>query len=213
MIDVALIVCGYLIGSVSSAILVCRALGHGDPRTDGSGNPGATNVLRIAGKVPAGLTLVGDWAKGTLPVLAAVALGADSAVLAATGLAAFFGHLYPVFFRLQGGKGVATGMGVILAWSPWTLVAVAVTWLAVAGVFRYSSVAAMVAFALAPIYMLWLTANPVLAVATVILAVASVWRHRDNILRLASGEEKKIGGPEPAGRGGDRSQDDSDARG
>ncbi|MCG5540638.1 MULTISPECIES: glycerol-3-phosphate 1-O-acyltransferase PlsY [unclassified Halorhodospira] len=193
MLDVILVIIGYLIGSVSSAIVVCRVMNLGDPRQGGSGNPGATNVLRLAGKGPAGITLVGDWFKGTFPVLLAWLATEDPVVASATGLAAFFGHLFPVYFRFQGGKGVATGLGVILAWSPLALLATAVTWLAVAGAFRYSSLAAVVAFAMAPIYMLWLSASPVLTAATAILTVAIVWRHRENIVRLAAGEENRIG--------------------
>lgn len=199
MIEGIVILVGYLVGSVSSAIIVCRALNLGDPRQDGSGNPGATNVLRLAGRGAALATLLGDWIKGTLPVLLALWITDDAAVIAATGLAAFFGHLYPVFFRFQGGKGVATGMGVLLGWAPYALAATALTWIAVAGLFRYSSLAAIVAFALAPVYMLWITQNPVLAVATVVLGVACVWRHRENIVRLATGEEKKIQGPGAGG--------------
>ncbi|MBK5937649.1 MAG: glycerol-3-phosphate 1-O-acyltransferase PlsY [Halorhodospira halophila] len=193
MLDVILVIIGYLIGSISSAIVVCRVMNLGDPRQGGSGNPGATNVLRLAGKVPAGITLVGDWLKGTLPVLLAWLATEDPVVASAAGLAAFFGHLFPVYFRFQGGKGVATGLGVILAWSPLALLATAVTWLAVAGAFRYSSLAAVVAFAMAPIYMLWLSGSPVLTAATAILTVAIVWRHRENIVRLAAGEESRIG--------------------
>ncbi|MFW6277931.1 MAG: glycerol-3-phosphate 1-O-acyltransferase PlsY [Halorhodospira sp.] len=192
MMDLLLVLIGYLVGSVSSAILVCRVLNLGDPRQGGSGNPGATNVLRLAGKAPAVATLVGDWLKGTLPVVLAWLATTDAVIVAAAGLAAFFGHLFPVFFRFQGGKGVATGLGVILAWSPLALLATAVTWLAVAGAFRYSSLAAVVAFAMAPIFMLWIAGSPVLTAATAILTVAIVWRHRDNIVRLAAGEESRI---------------------
>ncbi|MFP4647590.1 MAG: glycerol-3-phosphate 1-O-acyltransferase PlsY [Halorhodospira sp.] len=192
MIDLLLVLLGYLVGSVSSAILVCRVLNLGDPRQGGSGNPGATNVLRLAGKAPAVATLVGDWLKGTLPVVVAWLATTDAVIVAAAGLAAFFGHLFPVFFRFQGGKGVATGLGVILAWSPLALLATAVTWLAVAGAFRYSSLAAVVAFAMAPIFMLWIAGSPVLTASTAILTVAIVWRHRDNIVRLAAGEESRI---------------------
>ncbi len=193
MFDIALVIFAYLVGSVSSAIVVCRVLKLGDPRQGGSGNPGATNVLRLAGKGPAAITLVGDWVKGTLPVALAWLVTRDPVVAAASGLAAFFGHLFPVFFRFQGGKGVATGLGVILAWSPMALAATAVTWLAIAGAFRYSSLAAVVAFAMAPIYVLWLADSPVLTAATALLTVAIIWRHRENIVRLATGEENQIG--------------------
>lgn len=193
MLDIALILLAYLVGSVSSAIVVCRLMRLGDPRQGGSGNPGATNVLRLAGKGPAAATLVGDWLKGTVPVAFAWALTGDPVVAGAAGLAAFFGHLFPVFFRFQGGKGVATGFGVLLAWSPAALVAAAATWLGIAAAFRYSSLAAVVAFAMAPIYVLWLAQSPVLTAAAALLTVALVWRHRDNIVRLAAGEESRIG--------------------
>ncbi len=192
MLDLILIILGYLIGSVSSAIVVCRVLGLGDPRQDGSGNPGATNVLRLAGKAPAAAVLAGDWLKGTLPVVLAWLVTRDPLTAGAAGLAAFLGHLFPVFFRFQGGKGVATGLGVILGWSPLALLATVVAWLAVAGAFRYSSLAAVVAFALAPAFVLGLAGSPVLAAATALLTVAIVWRHRDNIARLAAGEESRI---------------------
>ncbi len=197
MFDLALIVFGYLVGSVSSAILVCRAFGLEDPRTGGSHNPGATNVLRIGGKLPAAVTLAGDWAKGTVPVLVALWLGDNTAVVAATGLAAFFGHLYPVFFRFQGGKGVATGLGVLLAWSPSVLGLAALTWIVIAGAFRYSSLAAMVAFAMSPAYVFWLLGDPVITAATALMAAAVIWRHRANIVRLATGDEARIGDPMP----------------
>lgn len=193
MLDLVLILLAYLVGSVSSAIVVCRLMRLGDPRQGGSGNPGATNVLRLAGKAPAAATLVGDWLKGTLPVALAWTLTGDPVVAGAAGLAAFFGHLFPVFFRFQGGKGVATGFGVLLAWSPAALVAAAVTWLAIAAAFRYSSLAAVVAFAMAPIYVLWLAQSPVLTASAALLTIALVWRHRDNIVRLAAGEEGRIG--------------------
>lgn len=193
MLDLALILLAYLVGSVSSAIVVCRLMRLGDPRQGGSGNPGATNVLRLAGKGPAAATLVGDWLKGTVPVALAWALTGDPVVAGAAGLAAFFGHLFPVFFRFQGGKGVATGFGVLLAWSPAALVAAAATWLGIAAAFRYSSLAAVVAFAMVPIYVLWLAQSPVLTAAAALLTIALVWRHRDNIVRLAAGEESRIG--------------------
>jgi glycerol-3-phosphate acyltransferase PlsY len=193
MIDVGLVVIGYLVGSISSAILVCRILKLGDPRQDGSGNPGATNVLRLAGKVPAVATLLGDWLKGTLPVVLAWLVTSDAVIIAASGLAAFFGHLYPVYFRFQGGKGVATGLGVLLAWSPVALAATALTWVVMVAAFRYSSLGAIAAFAMAPAFMLWTTEDPVLTAATAIITVAAIWRHRENIVRLATGEESQIG--------------------
>ncbi|MFP4130273.1 MAG: glycerol-3-phosphate 1-O-acyltransferase PlsY [Halorhodospira sp.] len=192
MLDLILVILGYLIGSISSAIVVCRVLRLGDPRQGGSGNPGATNVLRLAGKAPAAAVLVGDWLKGTVPVVLAWIVARDPLIAGAAGLAAFLGHLFPVFFRFQGGKGVATGMGVILGWSPPALLATALTWLAVAGASRYASLAALVAFAVAPLFVLWLAGSPALTAAAALLTVATVWRHRGNIARLAAGEESRI---------------------
>ncbi|HYQ71317.1 MAG TPA: glycerol-3-phosphate 1-O-acyltransferase PlsY, partial [Gammaproteobacteria bacterium] len=151
-----LIPCGYLFGSISTAILVCRLMGLPDPRTTGSRNPGTTNVARIGGKKAAALTLAGDLLKGLIPVLIAHALQANATVLAGTALAAFLGHLYPVFFGFQGGKGVATALGVIygLYW-PVGLLTSAV-WLVMALVFRYSSLAALTAMLVMPAGFYWL---------------------------------------------------------
>ncbi|MCC6812514.1 MAG: glycerol-3-phosphate 1-O-acyltransferase PlsY, partial [Rubrivivax sp.] len=148
----------YLIGSLSFAVIVSRAMGLQDPRSYGSGNPGATNVLRSGSKAAAILTLLLDAAKGWLPVVLVRAFGADLGLGAGTqalvGLAAFLGHLYPVFFRFQGGKGVATAAGVLLAFAPWLGVATLVTWLIIAVFFRYSSLASIVAALFAPAYYL-----------------------------------------------------------
>ena len=152
MIDLALVLLGYLAGSVSTGVLVARLLGLGDPRHDGSGNPGATNVLRLGGRPAALATLLGDALKGVVPVLIAHALGLPGITLAAVGGAAFLGHLYPVFFGFQGGKGIATGIGIFIA-AAWPAgLAVVLTWLVVAGLARVSSLAALVSFALAPAY-------------------------------------------------------------
>ena len=188
-----MIIAGYLIGSVSSAILVCRLMGLPDPRTSGSLNPGATNVLRIGTKLAAALTLAGDMLKGLIPVVAAHALGLEPLVVGATGLAAFLGHLYPVFFGFKGGKGVATILGVLIGFH-WLLgLTVIGTWLAVAAVFRISSLAALVAAALAPAYAWWLIADQNIAIATLIMTILVFWRHRSNIRNLINGEEKKLG--------------------
>ena len=184
---------GYLFGSISTAIIVCRLMGLPDPRTAGSGNPGATNVARLGGKKAAALTLVGDMLKGLLPVLLAHLLQAGPVILAATALAAFLGHLYPVFFGFKGGKGVATGLGVIygLYW-PAGLLTTA-TWLAMAVMFRYSSLAALIAMLLAPLWFLWLRPEPAVIAAIVVLTVLLFWRHRSNISNLINGKEGKIG--------------------
>lgn len=194
MVSSALLALGaYLLGSLSAAILLCRALGLPDPRTQGSRNPGATNVLRIAGKKTAALVLAGDLLKGLIPVLLARALGMDDAALAAVGLAAFLGHLYPLFFGFQGGKGVATALGVLLgALWPVALAAMA-TWLAVAKLSRISSLAAITAAATAPLYAWLLTGSAPLRVLVWVLGVMLLWRHRGNIRRLLSGGEGRIG--------------------
>ena len=142
MLDTTLIALAYLLGSVSTAIIVCKLMGLPDPRTEGSGNPGATNVLRVGGKKAAAITLFGDTLKGLLPVLIARAFTSDPLILGLVGLAAFLGHLYPVFFGFKGGKGVATMLGVLFGYSWWVGLATAATWLIVAKVFKVSSLSA-----------------------------------------------------------------------
>ncbi len=185
---------GYLIGSVSTAILVCRALALPDPREQGSKNPGATNVLRYGGKKAAGLTLSGDLIKGTLPVVIAMVLGGDAVIVGTVGIAAFLGHLYPIFFDFQGGKGVATGAGVFFGFH-WLLGTLVVgTWLIALKFTRISSLSAIIAASLAPVYGWWLLDSLPLVLATAFISVVSVWRHRLNIGRLWRGEEDRIGG-------------------
>ena len=183
---------GYLIGSVSSAILVSNLLGLPDPRTSGSGNPGATNVLRLGGKKAAFITLLGDLLKGLLPVVIAASLGASSSIVAATGLGAFLGHVYPVFFGFRGGKGVATAAGVLLAISWQGCLILLGIWLLVAALSRYSSLAALVASALSPLVLWWLGLDGAFVVLALIMAALLIWRHRSNISRLISGEESRI---------------------
>ena len=188
-----LVAAGYLLGSVATAVLVSRALGAADPRSGGSGNPGATNVLRLAGRRAAALTLAGDVVKGVVPVFAAQAAGLPPGPVALTGLAAFLGHLYPVFFGFRGGKGVATALGALLGIEPLLGCAVLATWLLVAGVSRYSSLAALAASVLAPIYA-WVGSGPPVVVGAVsVMAALLVWRHRANARRLLAGEEGRIG--------------------
>jgi glycerol-3-phosphate acyltransferase PlsY len=191
-LNLLLIAAGYLFGSISTAIIVCKLMGLPDPRTQGSRNPGATNVARLGGKKAAALTLAGDMLKGLVPVLIARALHADPAILAATALAAFLGHLYPVFFGFQGGKGVATALGVIygLYW-PVGLLTTGI-WLVMALVFRYSSLAALTAILLTPLGFIWLLPELPIIIAMVALTVLLFWRHRSNIANLISGEEGKI---------------------
>jgi glycerol-3-phosphate acyltransferase PlsY len=194
IIATLLAVGAYLIGSLSAAIITCKLMGLPDPRTQGSRNPGATNVLRIAGKRTAALVLLGDMLKGLIPLLAARAFDVEDHILAAVGLAAFLGHLYPIYFGFHGGKGVATSLGILLGLS-WPLAAaVLATWLFMARVFRISSLSALTAAIAAPLYT-WLLLNsaPLLVMVCVISAML-LWRHRGNIQRLISGAEGKING-------------------
>lgn len=192
LVDIALVAAAYLLGSICSAIFVCRLMGLPDPRTQGSRNPGATNVLRIGGKKAAALTLVGDSLKGLLPMLAGHLLGVGPAVLAATGLAAFLGHLYPVFFGFRGGKGVATALGVQLGLY-WPIgLSVAAIWLAMAKLVRISSLSALVSMALAPLIVWLFWPEPVLIGAQVLISLLLFWRHRSNIQNLLAGREDRI---------------------
>ncbi|MGB1879885.1 MAG: glycerol-3-phosphate 1-O-acyltransferase PlsY [Gammaproteobacteria bacterium] len=191
--DIAMVIAAYLLGSVASAIVVCRVFGAPDPRTVGSGNPGTTNVLRVAGKLAALLTLLGDAAKGVLPVLSAHTLGMTPLLAALCGLAAFLGHLYPVFYRFQGGKGVATFIGVTLAFD-WRLgVLFIVTWLTVALVTRFSSLAALVATACVPAVTWTLGYATAISAVFVVFVGLIFWRHRQNISNLLQGTEGRIG--------------------
>ncbi len=190
MIDIALILGAYLAGSLSAAIITCRLMGLPDPRSQGSGNPGATNVMRVGGKKPAVITLAGDAIKGLLPVLLAQALEVSNQTLALTALAAFLGHLYPLFFGFKGGKGVATAFGALtaLAW-PVALCLLGV-WLLMAKVFHISSLAALTAAALSPLFMWWLRPEPELIGVSAVISVMLIWRHRSNIRQLLDGTEK-----------------------
>lgn len=183
----------YLFGSISSAIIVCKLMGLPDPRTQGSNNPGATNVLRIGGKVAAGITLFGDMLKGVIPVLLAKWYGLDALGLSLVTFAAFFGHLFPIFFRFQGGKGVATLIGCMLALSwPVGLCWIA-TWFAIAIIFRYSSLASLVASVAAPIYIWIFTADINFTITIAVMSLLLIYRHRGNISNLLAGKESKIG--------------------
>ncbi len=188
---------GYLIGSLSFAVIVSRAMGLSDPRSYGSGNPGATNVLRSGNKAAAILTLVFDALKGYVPVLAVQLWGARFGLAEGTaalvGLAAFLGHLWPVFFRFEGGKGVATAAGVILALNPLLGAATLGLWLAVAFTTRYSSLAAIVAAAGAPLLQLLVWDAGPEALALIVMGLLLVWRHQANIKKLLAGTESKLG--------------------
>jgi acyl phosphate:glycerol-3-phosphate acyltransferase len=190
-------VLAYLIGSVSFAVVVSAAMGLADPRSYGSKNPGATNVLRSGNKVAAVLTLAGDAFKGWLAVWLAAHVGPryglDDNALAAVALAVFLGHLYPVFFRFKGGKGVATAAGVLLAINPVLGLATVLTWLIVAFFFRYSSLAALVAAVFAPLFDVFLFGPNVVAWAVFAMSALLIWRHRGNIGKLIAGKESRIG--------------------
>ena len=187
----------YLIGSLAFAVLVSRAMGLADPRHYGSGNPGATNVLRSGNKLAAMLTLLLDAAKGFVPVLLVrlygPAYGMGEGTLALAGLAAFLGHLWPVFFRFRGGKGVATAAGVLLGLNPWLGIATLATWLIIAAFFRYSSLASIVAAGFAPFYQLLIWGGGPVAVAVAVMALLLVWRHSANLRKLLDGTETRIG--------------------
>ena len=199
----AVVVLAYLLGSLSFAVIVSKFMGLSDPRSYGSKNPGATNVLRSGNKKAAVLTLLFDAVKGWVPVAALLhygaAYGLAEGIAAAAGLAAFLGHLYPIFFKFEGGKGVATALGVLMGVSPWLGLAVAITWLGIAWYFRYSSLAALLAAVLAPVYYamasdgLWWNFNGAIFGMLCVMGVLLVWRHRDNVNRLLAGTETKLG--------------------
>ena len=190
----------YLLGSIPFAVVSSRLFGLADPRTYGSKNPGATNVLRSGNKGAAAVTLLGDAAKGWLAVFLAQQSGLPASGVALVALAVFFGHLFPVFLKFKGGKGVATAAGVLLALDPWLGLATLGTWLFIAYTLRYSSLAALIAAAAAPIYagMLWGTDGLVLAVG--IMSMALIGKHWQNLQRLLAGSEPRIGGAKKAAK-------------
>jgi glycerol-3-phosphate acyltransferase PlsY len=191
------VVLAYLLGSISFAVLVSKLMGLNDPRSYGSGNPGATNVLRTGNRSAAVLTLVGDAGKGALAVvlarLAADRFGFTDTTLAAVGLAAFIGHLFPVFHGFKGGKGVATAAGMLLALAPWLGLATLATWVTVAVFLRYSSLAAIVAAVFAPLFYLLMARADAVFVMIAIMAALLLWRHQGNIAKLMAGTESRIG--------------------
>jgi len=197
LIDYSLIIAAYLIGSLSSAIIVCKLMGLPDPRGKGSGNPGATNVLRFGGKKAAAITLAGDMLKGLIPVLIVKHMDFSVLTIVLVGFAAFLGHLYPVFFQFKGGKGVATMLGVMFGFSWWVGLATAGTWLFMAKIIKISSLSALVATALAPVYV-WLWFNHLSAILfTAGMTFILFWRHRSNIKNLVQGSEASIGADKP----------------
>jgi len=197
MMSLLAAVLAYLAGSISFAVIVSRVMGVPDPRTYGSKNPGATNVLRSGNRAAAALTLFLDAAKGWLAVWAALTFGAHFGIeddgVALVAVAVLLGHLYPIFFRFRGGKGVATAFGVLLALQWWLGLFVLASWLLVATFFRYSSLAALVAALFAPFFYLLLVGPDITAAAIVVISVLIIYRHRKNIGKLISGKETKIG--------------------
>lgn len=191
------VVAAYLIGSLSFAVIVSRVMGLSDPRSYGSGNPGATNVLRSGNKAAAILTLVFDVLKGYGPVLLVLLygerFGMGTGTVAMVGLAAFVGHLWPVFFRFRGGKGVATAAGVLLAYNPWLGLATLLTFVIIVAFFRYVSLGSIVAAAFAPFYQLLIWRADAVAAAIVVMSLLLIWRHSANIQKLMAGTESKLG--------------------
>ena len=197
MFNVSAVIAAYLIGSLSFAVIVSKYYGMDDPRTYGSGNPGATNVLRSGKKKAAALTLLGDALKGLVAVILARclqdALNLSDIAIAAVAVAALVGHMWPIFFSFKGGKGVATALGVLLALSPATALVCAAIWLVMAFGFKVSSLAALAATVAAPLVAFWLMPSPSWAWATVVIAVLVLYRHKSNIQNLLQGKEGKIG--------------------
>ena len=187
----------YLIGSLSFAIIVSKLMGLGDPRTYGSKNPGATNVLRSGNKTAAVLTLLLDGLKGFVPVALvqyySFELGFEDTTIAFVGVAAFVGHLWPVYFRFQGGKGVATVLGVLLGYEPLLGLAILITWVATAALFRYSSLASMVAALFAPFLAMMFFDRPPVALGVTVMSLLLIWRHSRNIVNLLKGKEPRLG--------------------
>ncbi|WP_047688241.1 glycerol-3-phosphate 1-O-acyltransferase PlsY [Vibrio sp. ZOR0018] len=186
-----MIISAYLLGSISSAVLICRLLRLPDPRNMGSNNPGATNVLRIGGKKAAIAVLLCDMLKGTIPVWGSYYLGIDPILLGLVAIAACLGHMYPIFFHFKGGKGVATALGAIAPIGLDLTVFIILTWVSVAFLFRYSSLAALVTVLLAPFYT-WLI-KPQYTLPVAMLCGLIVFRHHQNIKRLLAGTEPKVG--------------------
>ncbi len=187
-----LIILSYFIGSISAAIITCKILGKVDPRTVGSNNPGATNVLRHGGKKAAVITLLGDMLKGLIPVAIGHAFSLDWAWLALIGIAAFLGHLYPIYYGFKGGKGVATAFGVFLGLNPIVGIVVLLTWIISALIFNISSLSALIASLLAPIYFYIVTASLPLFGGLLFITIMIYWRHRTNIIEIINGTEDSI---------------------
>ncbi|MDR3503724.1 MAG: glycerol-3-phosphate 1-O-acyltransferase PlsY [Legionella sp.] len=187
-----LIILAYLMGSICSAVIVCKTFALPDPRSEGSQNPGATNVLRLAGKKYATIVLVTDLLKGTLPVLIAKMFGADATLVSYVALAAVIGHMYPVFFGFKGGKGVATAIGALLGFQFIVGIMVTATWLLVVRFSRFSSLASIVSISLAPFYSILIIGRINIFPPIFFMAVLILIKHKDNILRLIDGTESKV---------------------
>lgn len=212
MSTIAFVIVAYLIGSLSFAVIVSKLFGLPDPSSYGSGNRGATNVLRTGNRLAAVLTLVGDALKGFVAVLLALIFaprfGVPPEGVALASIAVFLGHLYPVFFRFKGGKGVATAAGVLFAINHWLGLLTLATWIVIAMFFRYSSLAALIAAIFAPFFTFFLIKSSSMLVAVSAMSLLLIWRHRENIRKLLAGEESQLG-EKP---GGEKSDDDANGR-
>ena len=187
LVSMGFVFFSYLLGSLSTAIITCKLMGLADPRTQGSSNPGATNVYQLFGKTPAIITLIGDLLKGLIPVLLASYYGFDITTLSLVALAAFLGHLYPLFFRFEGGKGVATALGVILGLNPLVGLFVVLTWILVLKLFKLSSLAALVTATVTPLYFYFVDTPYVYM--SFVMSIFLIWRHRSNIKKILDGTE------------------------
>ena len=200
-LQILYVFCAYLLGSINSAIIVSKVFSLPDPRSLGSGNPGATNVLRTGNKIAALITLTGDLLKGLIPVLLVELLTANTMLVAATGVAALLGHMYPIYYRFKGGKGVATTLGVLIGFDWFLAVTWVALWLVVAWLFRFSSLAALAATLITLVTSYFTMAdwagyrdnNVFIVIAITIITVFVFWRHRDNIKNMLSGNETRIG--------------------
>jgi len=192
LLNLSTIFASYLLGSISTAIIVCKIMHLPDPRTVGSNNPGATNVLRVGGKKAAALTLFGDSLKGVIPVIIAKLLGLEPMMIALVAISAFLGHLFPIFFSFKGGKGVATFFGAMLALNYWVGILLLATWLLIAYGLKISSLSALIAAILAPIYFYLMQSELVYVWMSLFFTIALLLTHHSNIKKLLSGEENKI---------------------
>jgi glycerol-3-phosphate acyltransferase PlsY len=217
MSTVAFVIVAYLIGSLSFAVIVSKLFGLPDPSSYGSGNPGATNVLRTGNRFAAALTLLGDALKGFVAVMLALIFAPRFSVppegVALASIAVFIGHLYPVFFRFKGGKGVATAAGVLFAINHWLGLLTLATWVVIAMFFRYSSLAALIAAIFAPFFTFFLIKSSSLLVAVSAMSLLLIWRHRENIRKLFAGEESQLGEKRDAGKGDDEASGATAANG